>query len=136
MRDRSRLIEAGPSRQKAKSRFCAAAAVSSDYFKAMVSVAAGRGFHRRRSLQGHDSSLSMRPLLGRFFSGEDPIGKRIKVGAYNPPYSTIVGVVANHHISRVWTTGFGRDVYPYVNTADPPLSQMNLVVKTKVIRRA
>ncbi|CAN5542247.1 hypothetical protein BH20ACI3_BH20ACI3_33390 [soil metagenome] len=34
----------------------------------------------------------------RFFPGEDPIGRRIKVGEWipNPPYSTIVGVVANH----------------------------------------
>src|SRR6185436_3710211 len=59
-------------------------------------------------------------------------GKRIKVGEWypNPPYSTIVGVVANHIQpgvdNRIWEEMF----YPYVNTADPPLSQMNLVVRT------
>ena len=31
-----------------------------------------------------------------FFLNEDPIGKRIKVGFGDPPWSTIVGVVANH----------------------------------------
>jgi putative ABC transport system permease protein len=66
----------------------------------------------------------------RFFPGEDPTGKRIKVGEGNPPYSTIVGVVANHIQpgvdNRIWEEMF----YPYVNTADPPLTQMNLVVKT------
>ena len=53
------------------------------------------------------------------------------MGEWNPPYSTIVGVVANHIQpgvdNRIWEEMF----YPYVNTADPPLWQMNLVVKTK-----
>ncbi len=52
------------------------------------------------------------------------------MGELNPPYSTIVGVVANHIQpgvdNRIWEEMF----YPYVNTVDPPLWQMNLVVKT------
>jgi putative ABC transport system permease protein len=66
----------------------------------------------------------------RFFPGDDPVGKRIKAGEGDPPYSTIVGVVANHIQpgvdNRIWEEMF----YPYVNTADPPLSTMSLVVKT------
>src|SRR6185503_2644050 len=46
------------------------------------------------------------------------------------PYSTIVGVVANHIQPGVDNLIWEEMFYPYVNTADPPLGVMNLVVKT------
>jgi putative ABC transport system permease protein len=107
--------------------------VSANYFKAMgISVRQGRAFTEDEVWQGRPVIIVNEAFARRFFPGEDPVGKRIKVGEWkpNPPYSTIVGVVANHiqpgMDNRIWEEMF----YPYVNTADPPLPTMNLVVKT------
>jgi len=95
-----------------------------------IPVRRGRTFTEEEAWQGRPVILVNEAFARRFFPDEDPIGKRIKVGEGHPPYSTIVGVVANHIQpgvdNRMWEEMF----YPYVNTADPPLVQMNLVVKT------
>lgn len=105
--------------------------VSANYFQAMgIPLRQGRAFSEEEVWQGRPVIIVNEAFSRRFFPGEDPIGKRIRVGERNPPYSTIVGVVANHIQpgvdNRIWEEMF----YPYVNTADPPLWQMNLVVKT------
>src|SRR6266550_401095 len=125
-------IEGQPEPPKGEEPVLRGGSVSSDYFKAMgIPLRQGRAFTEEEVWQGHDVIVINEAFARRFFPGEDPIGKRIKVGVRNPPYSTIVGVVANHIQpgvdNRIWEEMF----YPYVNTADPPLSQMNLVVKTK-----
>ena len=125
-------IEGRPEPQKGEEPVLRGGSVSSDYFKAMgIPLRQGRSFTEEEVWQGRAVIIVNEAFSRRFFPGEDPIGKRIKVGVRNPPYSTIVGVVANHIQpgvdNRIWEEMF----YPYVNTADPPLSQMNLVVKTK-----
>ena len=127
-------IEGQPDPAKGEEPVLRGGSVSSDYFKAMgIPLRKGRAFTEEEVWQGRPVIIVNESFARRFFPGEDPIGKRIKVGQWNPnpPYSTIVGVVANHIQpgvdNRIWEEMF----YPYVNTADPPLSQMNLVVKTK-----
>jgi len=105
--------------------------VSADYFKAMgIPLRQGRAFTEDEVWKGYPVIIVNEAFARRFFPGEEPIGKRIKVGVGDPPYSTIVGVVANHiqpgMDNLIWEEMF----YPYVNNADPPLSTMNLVVKT------
>jgi putative ABC transport system permease protein len=90
----------------------------------------GRAFTEEEVWQGRAVIIVNEAFARRFFPGQDPIGKRIKAGEGNPPYSTIVGVVANHIQPGVDNGVWEEMFYPYVNTADPPLSQMNLVVKT------
>ena len=124
-------IEGRPAPPKGEEPVLRGGSVSADYFKAMgIPMRQGRGFSEEEVWQGRPVIIVNETFSRRFFPGEDPIGKRIKVGELNPPYSTIVGVVANHIQpgvdNRIWEEMF----YPYVNTADPPLSQMNLVVKT------
>ena len=106
--------------------------VSANYFKAMgIALRHGRAFTEEEVWQGRPVIIVNEAFARRFFPGEDPIGKRIKVGVWpNPPYSTIVGVVANHIQPGVDNLIWEEMFYPYVNTADPPLSTMNLVVKT------
>jgi putative ABC transport system permease protein len=107
--------------------------VSTDYFKAMgIPFRRGRAFSDEEVWQGRPVIIVNEAFSRRFFPGEDPIGKRIKVGVRNPPYSTIVGVVANHIQPGIDNVIWEEMFYPYVNTADPPLGQMNLVVKTTV----
>ena len=124
-------IEGRPAPPKGEQPVLRGGSVSADYFKAMgIPVRQGRAFTEEEVWRGRAVIIVNEAFARRFFPGEDPIGKRIKVGELNPPYSTIVGVVANHIQpgvdNRIWEEMF----YPYVNTADPPLWQMNLVVKT------
>ena len=105
--------------------------VSANYFKAMgIPFRWGRPFSEDEVWQGRPVIIVNEAFARRFFPGENPVGKRVKVGIRNPPYSTIVGVVANHIQPGVDNLIWEEMFYPYVNTADPPLGVMNLVVKT------
>jgi putative ABC transport system permease protein len=124
-------IEGQPEPPKGEEPVLRGGSVSADYFKAMgIPFRRGRAFSEEEVWEGRSVIIVNEAFSRRFFPGEDAVGKRIKVGNPSAPYSTIVGVVANHIQpgvdNRVWEEMF----YPYVNTADPPLSQMNLVVKT------
>jgi putative ABC transport system permease protein len=124
-------IEGRPTPPKGEEPVLRGGSVSADYFKAMgISVRQGRAFTAEEVWQGRAVIIINDAFAQRFFPGEDPIGKRIKVGVGNPPYSTIVGVVANHIQPGVDNLIWEEMFYPYVNTADPPLTGMNLVVKT------
>jgi putative ABC transport system permease protein len=124
-------IEGRPAPPKGEEPVLRGGSVSADYFRAMgIPLRQGRAFTEEEVWQGRAVIIVNEAFARRFFPGEDAIGKRVKVGERNPPYSTIVGVVANHIQpgvdNRIWEEMF----YPYVNSADPPLWQMNLVVKT------
>jgi len=125
-------IEGQPEPPKGEEPVLRGGSVSSNYFKAMgIPLRLGRAFTEEEVWQGRAVIIVNEAFARRFFPSENPIGKRIKVGERDPPYSTIIGVVANHIQpgvdNRIWEEMF----YPYVNTVDPPLWQMNLVVKTK-----
>jgi putative ABC transport system permease protein len=124
-------IEGRPVPSKGEEPVLRGGSVSADYFKTMgIQFRQGRTFTEDEVWQGRAVIIVNEAFARRFFPGEDAIGKRIKAGYGSPPYSTIVGVVTNHIQpgidNRIWEEMF----YPYVNTADPPLSQMNLVVRT------
>ncbi len=124
-------IEGQPDPPKGEEPVLRGGSVSADYFKAMgISFRWGRTFSEDEVWQGRPVIIVNEAFARRFFPGENPVGKRIKVGEYNPPYSTIVGVVANHIQPGVDNLIWEEMFYPYVNTADPPLWDMNLVVKT------
>jgi putative ABC transport system permease protein len=125
------IIEGRPPVPKGEEPVLRGGSVSTDYFKTMgIQLHRGRYFTDEEVWEGRPVIIVNELFARRFFPDEDPIGKRIKAGYGDPPYSTIVGVVASHIQpgidNRIWEEMF----YPYVNTADPPLWQMNLVVKT------
>jgi putative ABC transport system permease protein len=126
------IIEGRPPIPKGEEPVLRGGGVSADYFNAMgIAFRKGRPFNEQEVWQGAPTAIIINEAFAqRFFPSEDPIGKRVKVGLDDPAWSTIVGVVANHIQpgvdNRVWEEMF----YPYVNTADPPLWGMNLVVKT------
>jgi putative ABC transport system permease protein len=125
-------IEGRPAPPRGEEPVLRGGSVSADYFKAMgIPLRRGRTFSEQEVWQGGAVIIINEAFARRFFPAEDPIGKRIRVGEGNPPYSTIVGVVANHIQPGVDNGIWEEMFYPYVNTADPPLRQMNLVVKTK-----
>jgi putative ABC transport system permease protein len=125
------IIEGRPPIPKGEEPVLRGGSVSADYFRTMgIAVRRGRAFTEQEVWQDSNVIIVNEAFAHRFFPNEDPVGKRIKVGSGDPPWSTIVGVVANHIQpgvdNRVWEEMF----YPYVNTADPPLWGMNLAVKT------
>jgi putative ABC transport system permease protein len=125
------VIEGRPPVPKGEEPVLRGGSVSADYFQTMgIAIRKGRAFTEQEVWQGSPVIIVNEAFANRFFAHEDPVGKRIKAGYGDPPWSTIIGVVANHVQpgvdNRVWEEMF----YPYVNTADPPLWVMNLVVKT------
>jgi len=124
-------IEGQPDPPKGEEPFLRGGSVSANYFKAMgIPFRWGRTFTEDEVWQGRPVIIVNEAFARRFFPGENPVGKRVKVGERNPPYSTIVGVVANHIQPGIDNLIWEEMFYPYVNTADPPLGAMNLVVKT------
>src|SRR6185369_6126163 len=125
-------IEGRPDPPKGEEPVLRGGSVSANYFKTMgIAFRWGRAFTEDEVWLGRPVIIVNEAFARHFFPGENPVGKRIKVGSYtNPPYSTIVGVVANHIQPGIDNLIWEEMFYPYVNTADPPLPVMNLVVKT------
>jgi putative ABC transport system permease protein len=70
--------------------------ISPDFFKTLrTSFIVGRAFTEDEVHHNADVVIVTESLVKRFWSGRDPIGKRIKVGGLNSPrpWLTIVGVV-------------------------------------------
>ena len=84
-------------------------AVTTHYFKTMgIPLLKGREFDDRDRIGSPLVGIINETFERRFFEGEDPIGKRYIYGqpdGDNPPWITIVGVVAD-----VRRTGFDREV--------------------------
>jgi putative ABC transport system permease protein len=70
--------------------------VSPDFFKTLrTPFIAGRAFTEDEVHHGANAVIATESLVKRFWSGSDPIGKRIKIGGLSStrPWLTIVGVV-------------------------------------------
>jgi len=105
--------------------------VSPEYFKALgVPVLRGRNFDANDSEKAPKVVMIDETLARKFFPGEDPIGKRMKVGGPErptAPWMEIVGVVAGVRYS-------GLDVDPMPTYYEPyqqvPWSGTYLVVRS------
>ena len=108
--------------------------VSPDYFRAM-----GIPLQRGRSFDGHDSFDSTpvimisSQLAERYWPGEDPTGKRLKIGPVDSPnpWLTVVGVVSD--VRQAGLYGDPRmDIYaPYAQERRAFISPRDLVLRTK-----
>jgi predicted permease len=67
-------------------------------------VLRGRGFEERDEIPGATSVLINEQMAQRFWPGEDPIGKTIRVGSKTPRLHTVIGVVKNAPINAVGET--------------------------------
>jgi putative ABC transport system permease protein len=84
--------------------------VSQDYFRVMgMRLRAGRGFTEHDNENAPRVIIINETMVRRYFSGEDPIGKRILFGLKNPSTQTIIGVAAD-----VKRYGLEAEVHPEV----------------------
>ena len=103
---------------------------SASYFRTMgIPLLRGREFTRQDGEQAPPAALISKSLANRFRSGQDPIGRRLKLGPREStkPWLTIVGVVGD-------VRQFVLDTKPpakiYVSSLQSPDSSMSLVIRT------
>ncbi|HEX9003975.1 MAG TPA: ABC transporter permease, partial [Blastocatellia bacterium] len=76
--------------------------VSPNYFRTMgIALRQGREFTDRDKADAPDTVIINEELARRFFPGENPIGKRVQIGAENSRFREIVGVVENVHLTSL-----------------------------------
>jgi putative ABC transport system permease protein len=105
--------------------------VSTGYFKVMgIPLLAGREFDEHDAIGTTLVAIINQTFARRFFSGEDPVGKRYAYAASNPDnksWITIVGVVADMR-----RTGFDRPVRPetFLPESQNPDNALTIVART------
>ncbi|MGA7931395.1 MAG: ABC transporter permease [Candidatus Sulfotelmatobacter sp.] len=110
--------------------------VSPDYFRVMrVPLVAGRFFDQRDGTHNDFPIIVNQSFAWRFFSHEDPIGKRVRVGAPDWPWRTIVGVVGDIKQLGVSRPSEAEMYRPYTSPpGDPVASHGSSFTTTIVIR--
>jgi putative ABC transport system permease protein len=102
------------------------------YFKAMgIRLLKGRDFDARDATEAPGVVIINEATANRYWPGEDPIGKRFKLGRResSSPWMTVVGVVAN-------TRNFGLDDGTGLRVIFRPYSQAAWPVMTIVAKTA
>ena len=110
--------------------------VSPDYFRVMrVPLVAGRFFDQHDGTHNDFPIIVNQSFAWRFFSHEDPIGKRVRVGAPDWPWRTIVGVVGDIKQRGVSRPSESEMYRPYTSPpSDPLVSHESSFATTIVIR--
>ncbi|MBV8457813.1 MAG: ABC transporter permease [Acetobacteraceae bacterium] len=96
-----------------------------------VKVLEGRLFDESDGASSAPVVVITRTLARQFFMGQSPLGRRIRVGGPDAPWSTVVGVVADVH-ERGYEPAMMPGVYlPTVQTPNAPSVPRELIVRTK-----
>ncbi len=107
--------------------------ISPNYFKAMgIQMLRGRAFTDQEGKQTPAAAIINDKLARRFFSGEDPTTKRIRLTP-DSPWLQIVGVVPNIKNHGLTAETTNEMYFPYVDTSfglPPAVRTMTLVVRS------
>jgi len=120
-------VEEKPSANPAEAPSAERYSVSPDYLRAMgIPLLRGRGFTEQDNANAPLVTLINRTAAQRIWPNEDPIGKRIRLGAIDNPLRAIVGVVGdvNHYDLET-----APDLQAYIPHAQWTDSYMLLVVR-------
>jgi putative ABC transport system permease protein len=118
-------IEGRPLSRRGELRDAIIETTSSNYFQLLnIGLRQGRFLNDADGAESAPVAVISESLARRYFSGEDPLGKHIKVGGMDSerPWMTIVGVVTDLHYSwinkEVVPTIYGpiRQAPPYYTT--------------------
>jgi len=97
--------------------------VSAGYFSALhIPVLSGRSFSAGDDLHAQPVAVISRSFASRYFPGEDPLGKHIRMGAAGPeqtPWLTVIGVVEETTYS-MWDRARPAAVYTSALQLPPP----------------
>ncbi len=110
--------------------------ITNDYFRAIgIPLVSGRFFDQSDNDKGLQSVIVNEALARQYFSGEDPVGKRVKFGKPESRnnWEVIVGVVGNEK-----QDGLGKDVKPevYKSHLQDAQSEMTFILRTAVDPRS
>ena len=107
--------------------------VNPDYFRAMaIPLHRGRVFDTRDSAESTPVFVVNRRLAEQYWPGEDPTGKRVKIGpADSPnPWVTITGVVGDVRQTGLYGEQLAEIYAPYAQERRSWMSPRDLVVRT------
>jgi len=122
-------IEGKPAPSPADQPEAAHRAISPNYFRVLnIPVIKGREFTPQDNETAPRSAIISESLAHRFFPGEDPIGKRIKLDDPNNPWFSIVGIVGDVKHWGLETQPEPTMYFPY---HQQPYDSMVLLVRAK-----
>jgi putative ABC transport system permease protein len=103
-------------------------AVSPDYLATLrIPVLQGRSFSSADREGAQPVAIVSEAAAQRFWPGESPIGRRLKLGADDRPWLTVVGVAGD--TIHDWFAQ-RREPTAYVPVAQAPASHVNLIIRT------
>jgi putative ABC transport system permease protein len=109
--------------------------VDNNYFKVSgFDLSQGRFFNEEHLKYGRAVCIIGNSIKSRFFSEEDPIGKKIKVGDH---WLKVIGVLSERFISKKFISNLGirdynMDVYTTINTVLIRYENRNLITDAKI----
>ena len=105
-------------------------ASSASYFRALgMPIVAGREFDAKDLPASTGVAIINEAMAQASWPGEDPIGKRMKMGVETQPWLTVVGVVKNIRV-RLGMTPTPQVYLPY--TQSPAFGPRDLVLRTRM----
>ena len=107
--------------------------VNPGYFNAMgIPLQRGRVFDTRDTVDSTPVFLINRRLAEQFWPGEDPTGKRLKIGPVDGPnqWATVIGVVGDVRQAGLYGEQLAELYAPYAQERRSWMSPRDLVVRT------
>ena len=107
--------------------------VNPDYFRAMsIPVQRGRVFDTRDTADSTPVFLINRRLAEQFWPGENPTGKRLKIGPADGPnaWATVIGVVGDVRQAGLYGEQLAEIYVPYAQERRSWMSPRDLIVRT------
>lgn len=102
---------------------------SAGYFETMrIPVLRGREFSAADTKEAQGAVIINETTARRHWAGEDPVGKRIKIGGIDEPWLTIVGVVGDVKHGGLNTEPRAE---AYISYMQEPFSFMDIAVRTE-----
>jgi putative ABC transport system permease protein len=108
--------------------------VNPDYFRALeIPIQRGRVFDTRDVAESTPVLIVNRRLAEQFWPGEDPTGKRLKIGPPDSPnpWATVIGVVGDVRQTGLYGEQLAELYAPYAQERRSWLAPRDLVVRTR-----
>ena len=124
------FVEGEPVPPKGQEPYIRQNIVTTGFFKTMgITILKGRAFTEQETWETGGALIVNEAFVERFFSTQDPLGKRIKMSS-DGEWASIVGVVANTVQSNFESEPIPEMYYPYINSVAEPMAALSLIVRT------